>query len=245
MTNQRGGRACVLCGAGGPLEEEDVFPQWMRRYLTAAVASDTTWMTGRGIRRKPPRLTARVVCQPCNRWMGNRFESRCKPMLIPLIEGSPHTILGVSVDALAGWFTKTFLMWAQTQPGPRPHSNEYFEFRRAETPPAGLRVAIGAYFGGTDAPNLPKQAGFYVSSPTPPSHELPADGTAVCQWVFVLGNLVAACSYLSEGQGPTCAAEQLGLVVPLWPASGEPVSWPPERGVTAADGPLLRNLIML
>jgi hypothetical protein len=226
---------CALCGASGvKLTKEDILPEWVRKY--AQSVSNQPFI-GEAYGRpysgaKPPAHRIKLVCELCNGWMAREFEETTKPVLVPLFEGAPQTLLPPNVRRLVRWVNKTSVMFSLTTPSPLTVAT-YRAFRQTGDPVPNCAINIGhiASTGEVLIINPPSTSG---SPETPPGQGLPEQTGPGKPWRFmiVIGHFVAQFFYLAPGEKFDTAASKFGFVVPIWPDAGVPVQWPPPRSIT-------------
>jgi hypothetical protein len=165
--------------------------------------------------------------------MGRTFEVPAKPVLIPLFEGNPQSLLPHAQRIVAQWVTKGMLMRSLVLPPPglRIPKTVFRQFRATATPSPEARVLIGGY---ADAGTRPVEAPIAVGAPPPGAPHGPLKG----RWIafsapLLLGRFIAQFLQPFESERLASLAERLGLVVPIWPPTERPVVWPPPNLVTA------------
>ena len=161
-----------------------------------------------------------TVGEDCNSWMGRTFESPTKPVLVPLIDGVPHSLLPAGLALVARWATKTALVTAAGRrcghrrglPGvaserrrpaagnPGPHWSLPFAGEGTGRHPSTCRGRIDATFLGY--PNI-------------------------------VGRLVFVVYIPLRGRPVRTVAEAQGTLVPIWPPTGTPITWPLPAGLDA------------
>jgi hypothetical protein len=130
---RRDPRRCVFCGQGGTrtnrMSEEHLWPEWMHPYLPVnpeygkhEIFGSVSRRIFRAVRRKPQMgqmFTLRikhVVCSKCNNtWMG-QIEENTKPVLIPLVQGTPITLTIENQKLLAIWLTLKMIIIERARP---------------------------------------------------------------------------------------------------------------------------------
>jgi hypothetical protein len=227
---------CALCGESGvKLTVEDVQPTWVREYAQRVSAGELfigeAW--GRPYSGpKPPAHRVKLICEPCNHWMGGEFEETTKPILVPLMEGAPQTLLPPNVRRLARWVNKSALMFALTTPQP-PDEAIYRAFRRSGDPAPNCLISIG-HVSSTGQLLVVNPSGAPRGPKPKPGHWLPEPVGPHKAWhlTIVIGHFVAQFVYLAPGEKFDTAARNFGFIVPIWPDAGIPVQWPPPRSIT-------------
>lgn len=138
---------CPLCGSSGPRNLEDALPSWVRKYAEKQPGGPYVGTAyGRPYSGKRPPAFRVPVCVSCNRWMGRTFEEPARPVLIPLFQGHPQTVLPDDQRIIARWMAKSALMQELFDGVKgRVPTAVYRTFRRTGEPPADCRVFIGRY----------------------------------------------------------------------------------------------------
>ena len=221
---------CPVCGQTETMNIEDVLPQWVRRHATSVApgaAFTGTLASGAPFNAPVPfKITVRVG-QPCNTWMGERFEAPVKPVLLPLLDGVAQRLTWVDQELIGRWVTKTALMNALAHP-PHPDLAVYQAFRRSGNPPPGSRVLLGIY----SSPGvLPKtRQGFRYAGPG----TAPPGTLEFLPFNAILGQLVIVFCLPMQGPPVRTVAEAESALIEIWPPTRLPITWPPSIGLDAA-----------
>lgn len=223
---------CPICGQQEPLNKEDVLPQWLRRYATTqgGGANFQGTVSGKPFNAPVPFSVVVPVGKFCNSWMGTTFEEPAKPILVPLIEAWPQTLLPEAQITIAKWVAKTAIIDALLRPE-RPPDATYHEFRRTGQPPAGSTVLLGRYL----SPGANSQMGHRFIKP-PPSAGLSGQQLAFLPFTVAFGQLIIVFCLHVEGPTVRTLAEVNGKLLRIWPPVGEPIEWPPP-GMDAQEAP--------
>lgn len=216
---------CPLCGLPGRKTKEHVNPEWMIRSWPADVRT-----TIRGEDRGRYHIKVHV-CEDCNAWMNTTFEIPARPLLDRLRAGRRTELSPADQTLIAGWLTKTVLMlslWSTADRDRYLRPEDYQRFRRRVQHPVGTRIWLSSV---EDAdPGLEAAVG----------HAVPRS------WIFPFGSSVNVQSYdhlvvlwirdnrpddaIRASRDPRKLIRRCvraGLFVPVWPAAGEPIRWPP------------------
>lgn len=242
---QRTSWTCPLCGSSGPREREDALPNWIRRYAEKQPGGPYVGTAyGRPYSgRRPPAFRV-PVCASCNRWMGRTFEEPAQSALVPLLKGYPHTLLPDGQRVIARWTAKSALMQALFD---LPEDQALLEvcrtFRATGEPPVGCQVFIGRY---ADSGRLPSTPAPSPPVAKPPTHQQAPSGARLEAITFnpILGHFVAQFFLPLTVSRLESTAARLGLVIPIWPLPGHPVTWPPEQSFTVENA-FLRDVLKL
>jgi len=243
-------RKCIFCG-GGNLSKEHFWPQWSHEYLrtiqptkkhTLARTEDRAGVIqgGTSLTRQGGLFVRQVrcVCKKCNsEWM-NGLETAAAPVLTPLIQMRPQRLelSPAQQNVLARWIAlKALVAEHSTDTYVTPQAaRTTFMVERAI--PANFRIRIGlhadpAWFG----------TGFHRRSITfalSPTMSKPPHGPIknVQTLTFSMGRLLV---YLTSSEVPEFDLDNVFKTTPrmarLWPATGEPIVWPPP--VIGMNGP--------
>ena len=223
------GRWCFFChgqiAPGAP--PEHVIAKWVGNAYPNAMFT-TNGPDGRKIIAKVIEITVDTVCRPCNHgWMSD-LESKCAPLLKPMLKGEQRGLSLKQQTLLAQWATKTAMTLDQTVPlEMRVFSpDEGKQLMDRELPPPGTGVQLARYdgtgifldFGHND---------LYRGAVEDPANPGPPDGhrTAIRIDQLIVEVNVTSDSNLDLRSGTTGVAVT-DLLQPIWPASA-PVAWPP------------------
>ncbi len=212
------------------MNTEDVLPQWVRRYATASAGGGGftgTLASGKAYNAPVPFQVTVEVGKPCNSWMGTTFEGPAKPALLPLIDGTTHTLSPADQELVGRWIAKTALMNALVTP-PHPDLAVYQAFRQSGDPPPGSRALIGHY----TSPGL--NPSFQTRFRKVPGKAPPGTQITFLPLNAILGQLIVVyCLPLGEPAVRT-VAESNGTLAQVWPPTNAAVDWPPSIGLDAA-----------
>lgn len=239
MTNRKG--ICWMCGRPGRLTEEHAFPDWIRRIFAldgndiflsdhrAGIAERSrTWINRSG------EVTVRSVCRNCNQGWMSRLETRCKPVLEPLITGHRARLEAAAQGCLALWAVKTAWVFQSRNPTTSTCTAEQRRaLATAQAVPLGVRVLLGAY---QETGETVLCTNWYaVGSTTAQPDHLDASvttlviGRVVLQVTQRLATAQPAAPPASRHPHPPNAVYQ------LLPPTGQAVDWPPERPLREGD----------
>jgi len=107
-------KSCFFCGTIGPLTQEHVFPQWIRRTgnrpLKAIVRTSSRPEAHLGDTYS---WRVKILCAKCNNEYGGSLEEALKPTLKPMINGETVFLDTLKQGQLAQWAFKTALIAAK------------------------------------------------------------------------------------------------------------------------------------
>lgn len=222
---------CPICGKEELLNTEDILPSWLRKYAVRRPdhSGDFVGLVD-GEPYQSPELFKRQVKigKPCATWMGSKFQSPARDILVRLMEHNEHVLGSTELLRVARWVVMTALVDA-LRARRRPADSTYRTFRDTGQPPDGSRVLIGSYTSPGVAP-LVRLASVKSSQP---SAAEPRQASFL-QLNHVLGQLVVAFSLPVEGPPVRTVAERKGLLSEIYPDTPDALSWPREPGIDAA-----------
>ena len=239
-------RICIFCqqqtsGAG---HGEHLFPNWLNRVFenipqiptsvgaTRWENSTVNMQSGELSFRSWPAsqiasVTTKLVCNSCNTgWMSD-LECRAAPLLIPMIEGRPHTLSQAEQLIVATWSTKTAMVLE-----PVVGAHEYFRqeqrdmVRIEDRPPGFFRVYAAAIEGLVSPLSYSRVVG---------RQELPNQGFFDLHMHTVQINTLVLQVSRSEPPPPKFGVLMSPAIssiieVPVFPPSD--FFWPPERSLS-------------
>ena len=194
----------------------------VRRYAVAQAGGDnfTRLVGGREFDARVPFSVIVSVGEQCNSWMGRTFEAPAKPILLPLIDGWPQSLLPQAQEIVARWVAKTAIIDAIGH-SVRPPDRVYREFRRTGDPPAGSRVLLGRYSSpGVNQYSRPRFVRPQSTGGAPVDLEF-------LPFSAILGQLIVLFCLPLRGPDVRTVAEARGKLLPIWPPADAPVTWPP------------------
>ena len=235
--------ACILCGNGGPLGPEHIWPTWysnMRRGLKFGFDGTIAGKPHTTRRVQKFDLAPEVLCYPCNNEWGSRLEVAASRLLKPMIDGKVQTLSGPSLATLARWATLKFMVSEYlSEDRSTFHSTEDRSYlRRRNRPPAGTTLWIGRYVGDFHL------AGRYDDRRTELSLSTD-DSELVMAWAaqLTIGQVVIQLFALGDhdriSQLPGLQVQQSradwgASMYQLWPVPERPYNWPPPRALDDA-----------
>jgi hypothetical protein len=241
-------RKCIFCGEGGirgnPMTEEHVWPEWMHVYLPKMPGRQT--LAGRHRIRLGETIVERkarvgyvftrrfkLVCKRCNTTWMSGIEDATKPILIPLLQGLPFTLLHKHRVTLATWIALKVMVTECIDINDAViTSHERDAFRLNRIIPQGLRFWIGthdsqdwytAYWHETLAGNVGR-------FPTPPAERT---GELKNMQVTAIGiGHIFALAFASSIR--EIKMNPYGRIRQLWPLRQSGLVWP-LPGLSDAD----------
>jgi hypothetical protein len=236
---------CIFCG-GGNLSKEHFWPEWASSLLPSypinqhvehsVTVSNKTIVNSSKIRKKPGNAWTkkiRVVCETCNSgWMSN-LETAAKPLLTPLIAGTPCTITESSALTIARWIALKVLVGEHNIKGEAVATKEEREcFRAMLAIPDNVRIWIGCC--GVDGWQTAywRHVGTVSLSPDiKPEHKF----KNIHSVTFGIGELLVCVVHTTvNGLDLTFNHDQGGLTTSLLPFD-RPINWPPAKTLTGFE----------
>jgi len=243
-------RVCIFCRSNiAKLTLEDVLPMWyLRRRQGLGLFAHVSWSgTGPEHRHKSPlKVGVKIVCGACNNlWMSD-IQRESSRFLEKMIDGQPITLDSEGQRAVAAWLMMTAITWQFAVPGgkPIPESfvNDFYAMPAPRKPSAGVAVWIGRYSGpsrmATYCCDIARtvQANPESAARIDTNRDAPPFGATIC-----LENIVAQVAGFNISQTPVrfVLGNAMKFWQPIWPASPNLVSWPPQESI---DEPVLQML---
>ena len=214
--------------------KEHVLPEWLLkawgRDVHAIVAGED-----RGS------YTVKVlVCEKCNNWMNVAFENAVRDLINELRTGLRSSVSPDDQRRLAGWFTKTILMlnlWREFDIDQYLRPDDYRNFRTTEQFPSGTRIWLGS-IEDTDpvlAAAVVQAVPTLRENASAPQSRIFPRGSSL--YTFSIDHLVVLWirdNRPDEATLPESDPRRLirhcarrGLLIPIWPPTPGPTSWPP------------------
>jgi hypothetical protein len=242
---------CLLCGLPfgetRARSEEHVYPRWLKEFwpnpdtrthqaVHIGPAPGPVAWTHRSMSIGAYEQVVRQVCEPCNGWMNDEFESPAQRVFPPLFRDAT-AVLGYGDQAkMAGWAWKVAVLvqYLSDSVGRAVSESERRSFRYHATPPARSRVWVGVYERDQHLESWVP----WTSSVVGPGEAWPEGaGRNVYSVLFTVGNLFflvfGTSSSATVDLGPR--GDLAHSVASIWPA--DPASmlhWPPGPPVTDA-----------
>jgi hypothetical protein len=185
------------------------------------------------------------LCDPCNKRMG-KLEEAVSPILKPALGGQPISITNNDQRSLARWGTLKALAYdAHTSAQPKVAiEDDYSAFYAMTRPAPELHLWLGRYDG-----HLHELAFFVRDSTYCPTDlpRLPA-GTPHAQFLTIrFGRLIMQSVFIGvRGRAaPSLYRHPDGIdafAVQAWPASVNPINWPPKQSMDDAALAVFANI---
>lgn len=221
-------RRCVFCHGriASDAPPEHVIPKWVGNAYPNAMFT-TNGPDGRQVTAKVIEITADTVCRKCNHgWMSD-LESRCAPILKPMLRGQSQGLSLEQQTLLAQWATKTAMTLDQTvPPDMRVFSpDECKQLVERELPPPGTGVQL-AHYAGTGIFLDFGHNELHRTAVLDPANPGPPDGhrTAIRIDQLIVEVNVTSDASLDLRSG-TSGVPVTDILQPIWPVSA-PVAWP-------------------
>lgn len=234
---------CIFCGDHAKLTAEHLFADWISRsfdstkpyrlYHENLAGEYREWESG------SLDYKARLLCAPCNNVRFSALEERVKRLVEPMmLRGAPTTLTVDDQRALSAWIVKTMIvynhMWDSADPEHLVYSAaERKTFTDTLSPPWGVLVWIGRFFGNTPEESAPIVGSFAGYDHTRPDLK----GVQKYVLTFTLRQFAVQLlalkrftddapplSYLMHYFEPTRMWRQ--ATHRIWPSLGKNVAWP-------------------
>jgi hypothetical protein len=165
------------------------------------------------------------ICAGCNNGWMSRMETRTRPILMPLIQGTMHRISTFDQKYLATWAAKTAMVAEYTMPDKIaiPDSERLWMLANL-APPPNWTIWIADY-RGTKWRNLAISHHMAVlpTKTTKPGEIAPNTHFTS----FGIGNLFVQIVGTSTGAKFAVADDSVSDLRRIWPANTDAISWPP------------------
>ncbi len=235
------GRKCIFCG-GRADSIEDAWPLWISK-LTGDKVGQITFHSPRGKRVWPGKyVRARRTCRNrCNNGWMSRLEEDAKPIMTPMIEGTPTDLDVTQQLTMAFWSMKTAMVYDAIESQGRTYFSKDQRIQllssmegRVQLPlPRNARVWLASY-RGIDMMNSTGIVldGVGQSSDSLEKTQVPGFAFTMAAGHFVMQLLVARIAS-KHAAVPTyihAATNRFDRsTCEIWPIHGPHVSWPPQN----------------
>lgn len=241
---------CIFCG-GGNLSREHVWPQWAHTDLPTSTHTSNvrvsfvnkTELVGEPkVSRRQGGLastTVRAVCATCNNGWMSRLEEAARPVLAPLIAGSPTSLTETSQQTLAEWITLK-MMVAEHSPPPDPAIPEPDKraFYTNRTIPRGLMINI-FQCGAPQWRITYQRASATLSTREQPGYDTrPKNASST---VFALGDLFVHLIYFGDPGIQGFSLQDTGAGLTIWPRAAAEAPWPPSRRISSDEAQMVAD----
>ncbi len=139
--------ACVFCGSNGPLTEEHVFGDWLRKLGYTGEGLREWSVDGVSVQQKggPFSKKLKIVCTRCNTVWMKGMEDSAKPLLVEMFKSNRVELNEAAQRDLARWAFKTVVVSSHVdrQAGRIPTVHRR-AFHQTDEPPLGTVVRIGS-----------------------------------------------------------------------------------------------------
>lgn len=237
--------SCVFCGSSGPLTEEHVFGDWLRKLGFTGEGLREWSIDGVSVQQKggPFSKELKIACRRCNGvWMSG-MEDSVKPLLVEMFKGNRVALNEAAQRDLSRWAFKTVIVSSHVdrQVGRIPAAHRR-AFHRTDEPPFGAVVRIGS------ASVMTQQPGEHLAEcsfrPRPVQVKF-GDGRVVdvpaYTGRFRLLNVVFDV-FASSSDEPDLylrmdlASEVERALLQVWPVKHPTIWWPPAQSLDALGG---------
>jgi len=233
-------RECIFCG-GSADSREDVWPRWMTlRFVGDGTIEQergpelrmTTWRVNR------PKLVVRRVCTRCNnRWM-SQLQNRGKPIIERFWDQDEVVLDLNNCSALSQWavMTAMVLQTLDEQGGWLFSEYDRTLMWHAQRIPSYVGVWIANCVGHTGTYSQGRSM-----TGTAQETQRRARANAVTLAFGKLGIQVLkvvpdgdtrGLDWIAVGQG---RGDWENIALQIWPLKGDPVNWPPPRGIRCEE----------
>ncbi len=224
-------RACVFCEQPGRITREHAIPVWVSDALGVVRVDPMT--RGAGTVARPMNgldILVNDVCSSCNGGWMSELEAAFKTSVPGILigDGMPITIQPAEQGVLALWAAKTAYMitagTAFATAGADVPTAHLTALYRTGRPPANTTVHLGA----VDA------QGTLISWTKPTTFSRDGD------WVgydipFSIGHTLFIVHHWSSPLSYRLTPDVEARLLPIWPPTGAPATWPPLPPFTEAD----------
>lgn len=224
-------KTCIFC-ARRANSDEDVIPKWIPRLLRKQERERVPMRTSRFGHEPHDQLAGESiqkvgsVCSQCNNGWMSRLEEDVKPILKPMILGSPVTLTASQQERITTWMTKCALMYESMATGEVFYNGlDRHHFMTTSSPLAATSVWLGQYTGG-----IRVIADYRLLS----RQQNSGGSVTILVLTLVLGKLALQLTtargtqVIPQIELPTMVLEDTkDLLVQLWPVNLLGVQWPP------------------
>ena len=234
---------CAFCGAQDPSSREHTFAKWMTQFIPVSDLTKHEIVATRhptnfcdepipATRRKndgPPTSRRQpIVCLACNNGWMSQLEESVKPILGPMLQGTPTVLDPANQRLLARWIDKTIMVYEFEFPDNTGTSSEQRRtFMNRDDPNNDTRVWIGHFTGESDYPRPRHHAWGPRDVGTGQTLRQRVDTITMGQVIFYVTS--ATMPELVVEDYPASALSD--YLTPIWPITHESVTWPPPSAI--------------
>src|SRR4051812_200306 len=229
-------RECIFCG-GPANSREDVWPCWMTSRFVAPGTMEqergpdsrmTAWRVDR------PELVVKRVCRTCNKGWMHQLQSRAKPIIERLWDEDQVTLGLDDRKALSLWAVMTSMVLQTFDDHDKWLYSDYDRtlMWHEQRIPSFIGIWIANCVGHTETYSQGR-------SMTGSAQDTQRQGRGSVV-TMALGNLaIQVLKVVPDGDAGRLKQITVGqgwgdwenIALQIWPLKGEPVNWPPPRGI--------------
>jgi hypothetical protein len=230
-------RTCIFCGSP-PKSREDVWPCWMTSHFVAPGIMESERGRSLEIRTWPvdrPELVIRCVCGGCNNGWMSRLQDGAKPIIERLWTSEEYSLDLHDRRTLASWAVMTSMV-LQTLDEPDNWSYSELDrtvFWKRQHIPSFMGIWIANCVGHA---SMYTQGRSMLTGP-PQGSARQARGHAISMAFGTLGIQVLKVTLEGAVKLPKDITVSQGfgdwenIALQIWPLKGDPVNWPPPKGI--------------
>jgi hypothetical protein len=221
-------RRCVFCGSG-KMTREHIYPAWVGALIRAHVGSGIWSSPEYGWRTEDLDVVAKHVCKKCNDTWMSQLEDRAKPILTPMIIGTPLVLRSEHQAAIATWCFKTAIMADFLSTPQSLTEATYREFFELRAPPSNCVIGVAAHISPLAGLSFHPAAGEIIIERWDEGRALAETKVnAVMLTLRVFHFVFQVIRYDDEVLQVDVYKNRLQGVRTIWPLNPEPVIWPPD-----------------
>ena len=242
---------CIFCD-GGDLSKEHFWPEWAAPLLPSypvnqhiersITVTNKTRVTSSTKRDKPGNAwtkKVRVVCQTCNNGWMSELETAARPVLTPLIAGSPCTVTEEAAQVIARWIAMKVMVAEHNLRGDAVSTAGQREsFRSTLAIPLDFRIWVGRCgVDGWQTAYWRHASTVSLSPDIRPEHRF----KNLHSVTFGIGQLLVFVLHTTvSGLDLGVNLSQNGMMVPIWPYGG-PIAWPSTKVLTGLEATIIAH----
>jgi hypothetical protein len=228
--------ACAFCDASGPMSREHTFARWMTRFIPVSNLTnheivstrrdsllELSPKTRRRISGPPTSRRQPIVCLACNSGWMSQLEERVKPVLGPMLQGTPTPLDVEAQRLLARWIDKTIMVYEFEFPDNAvTTSAQRGEFMLLAGPSQYTRAWIGHFVGGSDYPRPRHHTWGFTGPAGERILTQRVDTITMGQVIFYVTSAIDATAVVEDY--PASAIPD--YLAQIWPVKDDVVLWP-------------------
>jgi hypothetical protein len=244
---------CIFCG-GGNLSKEHFWPEWASPLLPSYpvnqhvehsfTVSNKTRANPPHIRNKPGHAWTkkiRVGCETCNNGWMSALETAAKPLLTPLITGTPCVISEADGLTIARWIVLKVLVGEHNIRGDAVATQAQRDaFRATLAIPENFRIWVGRCgVDGWQTAYWRHASTFSTSPDIQPEHRFKNTHSVT----FGIGELLVTALHTTvEGLDLAFNYDQRSMMTALLPLPGS-ITWPSTKILTAYEATFIAHAL--